>query len=150
MNWVWFAIGAALSWGLYGPTLQQGQAQLGSPFRALLGVGLAYFLIGVIVPVVTLASQGALGSRGWNAGGFLAASAGGALGAIGAIFIIYAFRAGGLPSYVMPLVFAGAPIVNVFFSMYLNPPKASPHPLMWLGMILAAVGVSLMLYYKPH
>jgi uncharacterized membrane protein len=150
MPWIVFAIGAALAWGLYGPTLQQGQAQLGSPFRALLCVGLAYFVIGVVVPLGALASQGELGSRGWTSGGFLSASAGGALGAIGAVFIIYAFRAGGLPSYVMPLVFAGAPIVNVFFSMYLSPPKAAPNPLMWLGMVLAAIGVSLVLYFKPH
>ena len=40
-----------------------------------------------------------------------------ALGAIGAVFIIYAFRSGGLPTYVMPLVFGGAPVVNVLFSM---------------------------------
>ena len=40
------------------------------------------------------------------------------LGALGAVFIIYAFRAGGLPAYVMPLVFGGAPVVNVLFTMY--------------------------------
>jgi len=33
---------------------------------------------------------------------------GGALGAFGAICIIMAFRNGGSPTYVMPLVFAGA------------------------------------------
>lgn len=36
MHWITFAIGAALSWGLYGPMMHQGQMKLGSPFRALL------------------------------------------------------------------------------------------------------------------
>jgi hypothetical protein len=66
------------------------------------------------------------------------------------VFIIYAFRAGGLPAYVMPLVFGGAPVVNVLFTMYLHPPKASPNPLLWLGFVLVAVGASLVLYFKPQ
>ena len=57
MPWVLLAIGAALSWGLYGPALHGGQVQLGSPFRALLCVGLAYMLIGVLVPVVAIMGQ---------------------------------------------------------------------------------------------
>ena len=150
MPWIVFAIGAALAWGLYGPVLHQGQVQLGSPFRALLCVGLAYFVIGVLVPLVALASQGELGSRGWNAGGFTMSTLGGALGALGAVCIIYAFRAGGLPTYVMPLVFGGAPVVNVLFTMYLHPPKVSPNPLLWVGMAFVAVGASLVLYFKPQ
>ena len=35
MTWVIFALGAALAWGLYGPTLHKGQVELGNPFRAL-------------------------------------------------------------------------------------------------------------------
>ena len=150
MPWMVFAVGTALAWGFYGPMVQQGQAQLASPFRALLCVGLAYFIIGVLVPVVALASQGELGSRGWNTGGFLSATAGGAVGAIGAVFLIYAFRAGGLPTYVMPIVFGGAPVVNTIFSMMLHPPKTAPNPLMWLGMALVVCGASLVLYFRPH
>jgi len=150
MPWIVFAVGAGLAWGLYGPILQQGQAQLGSPFRALLCVGLAYFVIGVLVPVVVLGSQGGLGSRGWNTGGFVAATAGGALGAIGAVFLIYAFRAVCLPTYVMPIVFGGAPVVNTIFSMLLHPPRTAPSPFMWLGMALVVSGASLVLYFRPH
>jgi drug/metabolite transporter (DMT)-like permease len=149
MPWIGFAIGAALAWGIYGPVLHQGQAKLGSPFRALLCVGVAYFIVGVIVPVIALAAQGEL-SKGWNAGGAMAATLGGGLGAIGAVFIIYAFRSGGLPTYVMPLVFGGAPVVNVLFSMYLHPPKVAPNPLLWLGMVLVSVGAALVLYFKPQ
>jgi len=149
MHWVLFAIGAALSWGLYGPALHQGQVKLGSPFRALLCVGIAYLAIGVVVPLVALLAQGEL-SRGWTVGGFMGATIAGALGAFGAVFIIYAFRAGGLPTYVMPLVFGCAPLVNVLFSMYLHPPKTAPSPLLWAGFLLVAVGASLVLYFKPQ
>src|SRR6187399_3611450 len=148
MTWVFFALGAALSWGLYGPTLHKGQTMLGSPMKALLCVGVAYFLIGVLVPVISLGSQGDL--KGFNTGGTLSATAGGMLGAIGAVFIIFAFRAGGLPAYVMPLVFGGAPLVNVLFTMYLHPPKVAPNPLLWLGFVLVTVGASLVLYFKPQ
>jgi hypothetical protein len=150
MHWVFLALGAALSWGLYGPTLHGGQVKLGSPFRALLCVGLAYMIIGVVVPLVALASQGEFGTKGWNASGFTQATLAGGLGAIGAVCIIYAFRAGGLPTYVMPLVFGGAPVVNVLFSMYLHPPKTPPNPILWAGMLLVAIGASIVLYYKPQ
>ena len=149
MHWVAFAIGAALSWGMYGPALHGSQVKLGSPFRALLCVGIAYMLVGVLVPVVALSMQGELG-KGWSAAGFTQATLAGGLGALGAVFIIYAFRAGGLPTYVMPLVFGGAPIVNVLVTMYLHPPKVAPNPLLWVGFILVAVGASLVLYFKPQ
>ena len=148
MQWVALAIGAALSWGMYGPALHGGQVKLGSPFRALLCVGLAYMVVGVLVPVVALSLQGELG-KGWNAGGFTQAFVAGALGALGAVFIIYAFRAGGLPAYVMPLVFGGAPLVNVLFTMYLHPPKVAPNPMLWVGFALVAIGASVVLYFKP-
>ncbi|MDQ3584715.1 MAG: hypothetical protein M3407_02975, partial [Acidobacteriota bacterium] len=114
MWWIIFALGAALAWGLYGPALHNGQVLLGNPLRALLCVGVAYFLIGVLVPVVGLWSQGQL--QGFTMKGTTAATFAGALGAIGAVCIIFAFKSGGLPTYVMPLVFAGAPVVNVLIS----------------------------------
>lgn len=148
MLWIFFALGAALSWGLYGPALHRGQVELGSPMRALLCVGVAYFLIGVLVPVAALSYQGDL--RGFTTKGSVAATLGGALGAIGAICIIFAFKYGGLPTYVMPLVFAGAPLVNVLYSMWEHPPKTAPNPLLYLGFVLAAVGAGLVLYFKPQ
>jgi hypothetical protein len=116
--------------------------------RALLCVGVAYFLIGVLVPVITLSYQGQL--NGFSMKGSMAAMLGGALGALGAVCIIFAFRYGGLPTYVMPLVFGGAPLVNVLFSMWLHPPKVSPNPLLYVGFLMAASGAGLVLYYKPQ
>ena len=100
-----------------------------------------------MVPVAALGAQGGL--SGFNSTGLITATAAGALGAIGAGCIIWAFRNGGLPVYVMPLVFGGAPLVNVLFSMWLHPPKTMPNPLLYLGFVLAAVGAGMVLYFKP-
>jgi hypothetical protein len=148
MGWQAFVLGAVLSWGLYGVTLHRGQVALGSPMRALLCVGVAYFLIAVLVPVVVLAQQGQL--KGFTPTATAIATAAGALGALGAVCIIFAFRAGASPVYVMPLVFGGAPLVNVLVSLALHPPKTAPNPLLYVGFVLAAVGAGLVLYYKPQ
>ena len=147
MWWIVFVAGAVLSWGAYGVLLHQGQVLLRNPLKALLCVGIAYFLIGVLVPVAALAAQGDLSS--FDSRGLMVATIAGALGAAGAACIIWAFRTGGLPVYVMPLVFGGAPIVNVLLSMTLHPPKVPPNPLLYLGFVLASVGAGLVLYYRP-
>jgi hypothetical protein len=147
MGWVIFVAGAVLSWGAYGALLHQGQTQLGNPLKALLCVGVAYFLIGVILPVVSLGAQGDL--SGFNPTGLVTATIAGALGAAGAACIIWAFRFGGLPVYVMPLVFGGAPIVNVLVSMAIHPPKAAINPLLYVGFLLASLGAGMVLYFRP-
>ena len=147
MVWTIFALGAVLSWGFYGVALHKGQVLLGSPMKALLCVGMAYFLIGVLFPVVALAGQGGL--SGFNTTGIIWAGLGGALGALGAVCIIWAFLNGGLPNYVMPLVFGGAPVINVVVSMAMHPPKNPPNPLLYVGFLLAVAGAGMVLYYKP-
>ncbi len=147
MGWLLFVAGAVLSWGAYGALLHQGQTQLGNPLKALLCVGVAYFLIGVLLPVAGLSAQGNLSD--FNSTGLITATIAGVLGAAGAACIIYAFRFGGLPVYVMPLVFGGAPIVNVLVTMAIHPPKSPINPLLYLGFALASVGAGLVLYYRP-
>jgi hypothetical protein len=49
----------------------------------------------------------------------------------------------------MPLVFGGAPVINVIVSMATHPPKTAPSPLLYLGFLLAVLGAVLVLYYKP-
>ncbi len=147
MGWVIFVAGAVLSWGAYGVFLQQGQVQLGNPLKALLCVGVAYFLVGVLVPLVGLSAQG--GFTGFNGSGVYRATLAGLLGAAGAVCIIWAFKAGGLPVYVMPLVFGGAPIVNVLLTMALNPPKTTVSPMLYLGFVFASVGAAMVLYFRP-
>ncbi len=147
MTWLYFVLGAILSWGAYGPYLHKGQVALGNPMRALLCVGVAYFLIAVLIPGAILMSQGQL--TNFNTSGTITATLAGGLGALGAICIIMAFRNGGSPLYVTPLVFGGAPVVNVLLSMAIHPPKESPNPMLYLGFLLAAAGGFLVLYFKP-
>jgi len=147
MVWVIFVAGAVLSWGAYGAMLHQGQSQLGNPLKALLCVGIAYFLIGVIVPVAALSAQGSLSN--FNTTGLITATVAGALGAAGAACIIWSFRTGGLPVYVMPLVFGGAPIINVLLTMVLHPPKSAINPMLYVGFLLASAGAALVLYFRP-
>jgi len=148
MWWIVFVAGAVLSWGAYGALLHMGQTQLGNPLKALLCVGVAYFLIGILVPVAALGSQGQLNKFDTN--GLIIATIAGALGAIGAACIIWAFRNGGLPVYVMPLVFGGAPVVNVLVAMAIHPPKSSINPLLYVGFLLASIGAAMVLYFRPQ
>jgi hypothetical protein len=116
--------------------------------RALLCVGVAYFLIGVLVPAGVLSSQGEM--RNFNPTGTMTATFAGALGAIGAVFIIFAFRNGGSPTYVMPIVFGVAPLVNVLTTMIIHPPKSSVSPLLYLGFLMTAAGAGMVLYFRPQ
>jgi hypothetical protein len=145
--WILFVAGAVLSWGAYGVLLHRGQVMLGNPLKALLCVGVAYFLIGVLVPVAALSAQG--GMSNFNSTGLVTATIAGALGAAGAACIIYAFRTGGLPLYVMPLVFGGAPIVNVLVSLAIHPPKSAINPMLYVGFVLASAGAAMVLYFRP-
>ena len=146
MLWVVFAVCAALSWGFYGPILAKGQIGLGDPMKALLCVGGAYFILGILAPMLAL---GPSGMTGFNTSGIINSTIGGALGALGAIFIIYAFKNGGIPTYVMPLVFGGAPVINTLFTLWMSPPKDQISPLMWIGMAMVPIGAALVLLYRP-
>ncbi len=147
MMWALFALGAAFAWGVYGPALHKGQTALGNPLKALLCVGFAYFLLGVLVPVAGLAPFGNL--TGITGAGAVWSTLGGILGGIGAVCIILAFRYGGVPNYVMPIVFGGAPVVNALVTMWATPPKTPVNPLLYLGMALVAGGAGMVLYFKP-
>jgi drug/metabolite transporter (DMT)-like permease len=110
-------------------------------------VGLAYFLTAVVVPVgLMLARQQTFE---WTARGVTFATLGGIAGAAGALCIILSIGAlkGASPIFIAPLVFAGAPIVNVIVSLAWKT-KEVPGPLFFLGIVLAAVGAGLVLYSK--
>lgn len=147
MRWPIFVLGAVLCWGMYGPALHAGQTTLKSPVRALLWVGIAYFLIAVLFPAGYLASRPDSGE--FNVKGSVIATLAGGLGALGAVCIILAFKSGGTPAYVMPLVFGGAPFINAMVSMALHPPKTAPNPAFYLGLLCAGLGAFLILRFKP-
>ena len=148
MTWLMYVAGAVLSWGLYGVALHRGQMAIGNPLKALLCVGIAYVLIAVFVPVGVLGSQGEL--KAFSTNGTLVSTGAGILGALGAVCIIFAFRAGASPLYVMPLVFGGAPLVNVLATAIIHPPKSAPSPLLYVGFLMAAAGAGMVLYYRPQ
>lgn len=140
-----------LCWGAYGPVLHKGQAAMDhSRLRPLLCVGLAYFAIAVVVPFLLLNTQFPEQSSFGNVGGTLWSLAAGAAGAVGALGIIMAFNFGGKPVFVMPLVFGGAPVVNVLFSAF-NQGRLGELPAMFLaGLILAIAGSAMVLVFAPR
>jgi hypothetical protein len=142
---VWIVV-TALSWGIYGPVLHWGQAAMaGSRLRPFLCVGLAYFLMAVLVPGAILASSGV---PSWTYTGAFWSLLGGAAGAVGALGIILAFNFGGKPIYVMPLVFGLAPVVNTFVSL-VGEDLSQLSPLFYAGLILVAVGAVVVLVFAP-
>ena len=111
---------AILSWGVYGPMLKQGQTEMHGAWRPFMCVGLAYFVIAVVVPLVLLQLFGEKGH--WSASGTGWSMVAGVCGAVGALGLILAAKNGGNMLYVMPLVFGGAPVVNSIVTIYLAGP----------------------------
>ena len=143
-----FTAMTALSWGVYGPTLHRGQmAMAGSRLRPFLCVGLAYFLIAVIVPSLLLLQWHEQGEFTFS--GTIWSLAGGAAGALGALGIIMAFTFGGKPIFVMPLVFGGAPVINTFVSLLAAGEVDSLHPMFYAGLIVVAAGAVTVLIFAP-
>jgi drug/metabolite transporter (DMT)-like permease len=138
----------AICWGVYGPVLRAGQELMGhSHWRPFICVGLAYFVIAILVPGAMLKVTGEKGS--WTVGGTVWSLVAGAAGALGALGIILAFTNGGKPIYVMPLVFGCAPVVNTLYTMFTTKDHARPSPWFLAGLIIVATGAVLVLVSKP-
>jgi hypothetical protein len=147
--WRFAAIALAIAcWGSYGPVLHKGQAAMHhSRLRAFLCVGLAYFVIAVLVPEMWLAAVPEASE--YNFSGTFWSLAAGAAGAIGALGIIMAFNFGGKPVYVMPLVFGGAPVVNTLFTTIAGGLWSKVSPLFLAGLILVIAGSAMVLVFAP-
>ena len=153
-GWAWlgFALMTAVSWGTYGVFLHTGQIAMGDAvngrYKAFLFVGITYFFVAVLAPLIVLKLNGATWS--FPAKGVTWSLIAGFVGAAGAFFVLLAFAAKGTPTVVMSIVFAGAPIVNVLYSMWEHPPKVAPSPMLYVGFLLAASGAYMVLHYKPQ
>jgi len=147
--WPFFVTATILCWGAYVPTIHAGQQGFGknSALRAFLFVGAAYFLMAVAALGWVTATKAE--PLEFTPKGMSLSTLAGILGALGALGIVFAHLYGGRPIFVAPLVFAGAPIVNTLVSMILHRPAKLPSPMFFLGIILAAVGASLVLRFKP-
>ena len=141
---------AIVSWGAYGPVLHRGQAGMeGSRLRPLICIGVAYFLIAVLVPLALLAPLGDTGV--WSIQGGLWSLAAGALGAVGALGTILAFACGGKPFTVMPVVFGCAPVINTLATLALaHTPVTAVSPFFLAGMLVVAVGAATVLAFGPR
>src|SRR5262245_51500322 len=130
-EWLLYVAVAGLSWGTYVPIIFYGGSELGgkpnSRLVAILCVGLAYFLLGVVLPLGLFVA----GVFPWPKGeemtrtGLVFSSLAGVAGAVGAICVIFATKSAmgaaaeaGLPRdtykvFIAPLIFGLAPVINV-------------------------------------
>jgi hypothetical protein len=138
----------ALCWGTYGPVLHFGRDAMDSPLRPFVCVGIAYFLIAVLVPLLLLARGGERG--GWTVKGTVWSLLAGTAGALGALGIILALQFGGRPIYVMPLVFGGAPVVNTLLSAFMNRAFGDLKAPFLAGLMLVILGAVTVLVFKPQ
>jgi hypothetical protein len=137
----------AFCWGVYGVVLHVGQHEmLESRLRPFICVGLAYFLLGVLLPLVWLYFYGEKGR--WTATGTVWSLFAGGVGALGALGVILALTFGGRPVYVMPLVFGCAPAINTFTTMYMGR-SFRANPMFLAGLILVIAGAAIVLIFKP-
>lgn len=152
---VFCALCVALCWGLYGPTLTNARSlnREWGPFKPYLFIGIAYLVIAVAGGALMMKyafndnfdySGKYYPAMKW---GFLA----GCLGAFGALALTFALtKAGGKPSYVMPIVFGGAVTVNGIAAYLSLHQGEEASPIMWVGMGLVAIGICLTAGFTPH
>lgn len=166
MTWLTFALLTVLSWGVYGVILHKARGYMPgvnppgpemqhAGLKAFLFVCVAYALIGVIAALVLKirGSDWSFTSTGisWS----LVAGIAGALGALTLVLALGAaapFYKGAAAAAVMPIVFAGAPVVNTITAMIIHPPegglKSIPMPFI-AGCVLAVCGAFLVAKYAP-
>lgn len=163
MTWLYWALLTVFSWGIYGVILHKarGQMPMGADeaphasLKAFLFVCIAYAVIGVVAAVVIKmrGSDWSLTSAGvtWS----LVAGIAGAVGALALVLSLgeaSQIFAAAAAAAVMPIVFAGAPLVNTVTAMALHPPRdglKSLPPLFIVGCLLAAGGAFLVAKYAP-
>ncbi len=144
----------ALCWGSYGPLLQWGHGDMGSGrLRPFICVGIAYFFVAIVGPLLLMLVLGQEKGEGlfsgWTTTGIFWSLAGGAAGALGAFGIILALNYGGTPTFVMPLVFGTAPVINTFIMLTVNKKWGEISPFFAAGLILVAAGAVTVLLTAP-
>lgn len=155
---VLFALGTALFWGCYGPTIGNAAAPkvngvpLWSPFKPYVFIGIAYLVIAIIGGLVMMKVKGDtfqysgehFATAKW---GFLA----GCFGAFGAVCLTTAMMLSrGNALLVMPIVFGGAVTVTAIVSVLRLHGETPVSPVLWVGMALTAIGVITTAMNTPH
>lgn len=161
-----YAFGTVLCWGVYSVFLHMGsvfmgQGSSGPPdltgnrMKAFLLVGVAYFLVAIVGPLIVMKMRGTpwtFPTLGWS-WSLIA----GLMGAIGAFFLLMALSSGRspmesknvLPLIVPAIVFAGAPIINVIVSTTKEGNWSYAGWKFFVGIILAAAGTAMVMEFKP-
>jgi hypothetical protein len=181
--WWGYVIGAGLAWGTYVPLVFFGGQMLsplsptgvavgiGGRLASILCVGVAYFVLAVVVPVGLMATRDDA-APDWRTVGLVFSGLAGVAGAVGAICVIFASKAavdtakleGVNPAtyriYIAPLIFCLAPLINTLLSMVWHPNAKTgdwavfhleiPGWKLPVGILLVAVGTFLVLMSKEE
>jgi hypothetical protein len=174
-EWQFYVLLAGLSWGVYVPIIFFGGSELGgkpaSRMMGVLCVGVAYFVIGVVLPLVLFGT----GQQRWSdvnltSNGLVFSGLAGVAGAVGAICVIFATKSAigaanqdGVPPatykvFIAPLIFGLAPVINVLVSMIWHPKTGSwanfefemPGWKLVAGVVLVGLGAALVLFSKEE
>jgi len=172
MTWLTFALLTVLSWGVYGVILHAARSKMpmgaetpNAGLKAFLFVCVAYAIIGVVAALVLKARGTNWSFTGETGSGIPMSLIAGIAGALGALTLVLALGAAATPAIkggggfgvaaaaaVMPIVFAGAPIINTITAMIIHPPEGgwSKLPLPFIaGCVLAAGGAFLVAKFAP-
>ena len=160
-----FAIGTAIFWGCYGPTIGNAQSpklptpEGWSPFKPYVFIGIAYLVIAVAGGLIMMKVKGDSFSysqavEGTERNHFDAAKWGflaGTLGAAGALCLTSAMMISrGNALLVMPIVFGGAVSVTAIVSVLRLKGHVDIDYRLWIGMALTVVGVVMVAMNTPH
>jgi len=174
--WWGYVLLAGLAWGTYvpliffgGTQLSTGPGTIGGRLASILCVGVAYFVLAVVVPVVLMSVRDD-GKPDWRTTGLVFSGLAGVAGAVGAICVIFASKAavdtakseGIDPAtyriYIAPLIFALAPAINTLVSLVWHPKTGNPWHFAFelpgwklpAGIVLVALGTYLVLMSKEE
>lgn len=178
--WWGYVILAGLAWGTYVPIIFYGGTELttkpgtiGGRLASILCVGVAYFVLGVVIPVVLMSLRDDARPE-WRTNGLIFSGLAGVAGAVGAICVIFASkaavdaaRAGGATTpqeiaqyriYIAPLIFSLAPMINTILSLLWHPKPGEPWHFGFdlpgwklpAGILLVAAGTFLVLMSKEE
>ena len=172
--WLAYVVLAGLAWGTYVPIIFYGGGELGgkpqSRMLAILCVGGAYFVIGVLIPMYFLLTGSEAQKPTYSTNGLVFSSLAGVAGAVGALCVVFASGAavasakesGLSPTtykvFIAPLIFGLAPIINVLVSSVWHPKPGDPFNFhlelpgwkLWLGIVLVGMGAALVLFSKEE
>ncbi len=153
MNW-WFLPAIALVWvfwGKYGVQVHTAIEGFGkSGMRAMISLSAAYVAVALLA--LGFVAAGLEPDATFSRVGFSHGLVAGLITTLGAWGIVLGNRyVKGGPSIVMPLVFAGAPVVNSFYAMEVSGQSwSSVDPRFWVGIVVIILGGYLVLANKPE